>query len=266
MGSSVTKAEAQRRAREWLRIEFEDADRTAAFEAAKQQLTPDRITCIEALIAIGEFGWVRAMLPAVGEPAEFLRLFGAYFTATADDGFARVSWPRVVAMTRIEEAPADEKTLRSLAIAAEAVGDRALAASLTERAGTTTRARSESHDLIPATVYETLGYAPDAPKGRLLLRPQIDPVWNRLHVENLHIGDALIAMEYSRVDRHMEFALTQVAGAYPIRLIFEPILSMRVEKAFVDGTGANLDFRPHGDRIVIPVQIMLDDRRVVRFE
>src|SRR5687768_11310128 len=144
MGSSVTKAEAQRRAREWLRIEFEDADRTAAFEAAKQRLTPDRTTDLDALIAIGEFGWARAMLPAVEEPSEFLRLFGAYFTATADDGFARVSWPRVVAMTGSEEAAADEKTLRSLAIAAEAVGDRASAASLTDRAGTTTRAMIES--------------------------------------------------------------------------------------------------------------------------
>jgi hypothetical protein len=266
MMGSVSRAEAQRRAREWLRIDFDDADRTAAFEAAKHALSADRATDIDALIAVGEFGWVRAMLPAVDEPAAFLRLFGAYFIATADDGFARASWPRVVAMTRGEEGSPEAATLRSLAIAAEAVGDRTSAGELNAHARGAPQARMHSEDVITSTVYGSLGYEPDAPKGRLLLRPEIDPAWHHLRVDNIHIGDALILMEYSRIGERMEFAITQLAGAYPIRLIFEPVLSTRVSGAFVDGTPASLDFRPHGERIIVPVQIMLDDRRVVRFE
>lgn len=259
-------AEVQRRAREWLRVEFDDADRTAAFETAKQALSPDDPSDIPALIAVGEFGWVRTLLPRVEEPRLFLESFGAYFMASADDAFARASWSRVVAMLENQGDGPGADTLRSLVATAEAVGDRALAASLTERARTAPLARQQPLDLVSSTAYETLGYAPDAPKGRLVLRPQIDPAWNRLHIENVHIGDALIAIEYARIDGHMEFAITQVAGAYPVRLIFEPILAVRVEKAFIDATPASLDFRPHGDRIIIPVQIMLDERRVVRFE
>jgi hypothetical protein len=259
-------AEVQRRAREWLRIKFDDADQTAAFETAKRALSPDHAGDIPALIAVGEFGWVRALLPRVGEPGLFLESFGAYFMASADDALARASWPRVVAMLASQDDGPTADTLRSLVAAAEAVGDRASAASLTERARTASLARQPSLDLISSTAYETLGYAPDAPKGRLVLRPRIDSEWNRLQIDNVHIGDALIAVEYSRIDGHMTFAITQVAGAYPIRLIFEPILAVRVAKAFVDGTPASLDFRPHGDGIIIPVQIMLDERRVVRFE
>jgi hypothetical protein len=259
-------AEVQRRAREWLRIEFDDADRTAAFETAKHSLSPDDPGDIPALIAVGEFGWVRTLLPRVDESRLFLESFGAYFMASADDALARASWPRIVAMLESQNDFPAADTLRSLVAAAEAVGDRASAASLTERARTASVAPTQPLDLISSTAYETLGYAPDAPKGRLVLRPQIDPAWTRLQIQNVHIGDALIAVEYSRIDGHMTFAITQVAGAYPIRLIFEPILALRVAKAFVDGTAASLDFRPHGDRIIIPVQIMLDERRVVRFE
>jgi hypothetical protein len=264
--ASMTGAEAQRRAYEWLRIDFEDADRTAAFEAAKQQLSADDSADVFSLIAVGELRWVRAVLPRIESPHLFLQAFGAYFMASADDAFARASWPRIVALLAGSGVDTDADTFRSLVAAAEAVGDRATAASLTERARTAPLARNQSRDVIASTVYETFGYAPDAPKGRLLLRPEIDPAWNRLQIENIHIGDALIAVAYSRIDERMEFAITQVAGAYPIRLIFEPVLATRVEKAFVDGTAASLDFRPHGNRVIIPVQIMLDDRRVVRFE
>jgi hypothetical protein len=263
---TVSKAEAQRRAREWLRIDFEDADRTAAFEAAKHALSSDDPADIFAAIAVGELGWAHALLPRIETPRVFLQAFGAYFMASADDAFARASWPRIVAMVQSEPDNVDADTLRSLVAAAEAVGDRATAGDLAERARHAARANVHGEDVITSMVYGTLGYAPDAPKGRLLLRPDIDPEWNRLQVENIHMGDALVAVNYTRSDDGMQFEIIQIAGAYPIRLIFEPILSIRVERAFVDGTPASLDFRPHGDRVIIPVQILLDDRRVLRFE
>jgi hypothetical protein len=146
------------------------------------------------------------------------------------------------------------------------VGDRVVAGELNERARVASHVAGTWKDVITSAVYGTLGYEPDAPKGRLVLRPQIEPEWSRLHIENVHMGDALIALKYARAEDGMQFEIVQVAGAYPVRLIFEPILSVPVLKAFVDDAPASLDFKPHGDRIIIPVQIMLDDRRIVRFE
>jgi hypothetical protein len=264
--TDVTRAEAQRRAREWLRIDFDDPKQTTAFEAAKQALSSTNFADIGSLIAIGEYKWVRAMLPALEDGHEFLRGFGDYFAASADDGFARVWWPRVVALVESLEGDVDAETLRALAIAAEAIGERDFAGALNQRARMSRAQRHEPRGPIVEAVYSLLGYAPDAPKGRLLLRPAIDPRWSQLHVQNIRIGDALIDLAYSRTDERMEFQIVQTAGAYPVRLIFEPILATRVAKAFVDETPADLDFRPHEDRIILPVQILLDDRRVVRFE
>lgn len=261
----VTRAELHRRAREWLHIEFHDAAQTAAFEAAKRALTPTSPDHLHALIAVGEFPWVRALLSTIEEPDAFLRALGAYFSASADDGLVRAVWDRVVAMVRANETGTAKETLESLAIAAEAIGDRTLAGELNGRAKAAQPAVQQPDEILEL-VYGTLGYAPDAPKGRLLLRPEIDPGWNRLTVRNLHIGDALIDFDYVRTEGRMEFSFVQSAGAYPIRLIFEPILSVAVTSAYVDGTPASLDFRPHRDRILIPVQIMLDDRRVVGLE
>jgi hypothetical protein len=264
--NDVTRAEAQRRAREWLRIDFDDAMQTSAFEAAKHALSSSNLADIASLITIGEYTWVRALLPALEDGPEFLRGFGDYFTASADDGFARVWWPRVVALVGATEGNLDEGTVRSLAIAAEAIGDRETARKLNDRAPSSPHAAQRSDTLITSTVYGLLGYAPDAPKGRLLMRPEIEPAWSRLNVYNIRIGDALIDLAYSRTDERMEFRIVQTAGAYPIRLIFEPILAVPIANVFVDGTAADLDFRPHEGRIIIPVQIMLDDRRVVAFE
>lgn len=264
--TDIGRAEQHRRAREWLRIDFEDLERTAAFEAAKHALSPQRTDDIHALIAIGEFAWVRTMLHATQPPAAFLRAFGAYFVATADDGVARDSWERVVKRLASVDQALEAATLGNLAIAAEAIGDRARAADLNELVRSASGPPPEAAGPITQTVYGTLGYLPDAPKGRLLLRPDIEPAWQHLSVHNLHIGDALINLDYARQDSTMEFTFSQIAGAYPIRLIFEPILSVPVRQAFVDAAPASLDFRPFGERFIIPVQIMLDERRTVRFE
>lgn len=261
--TEVSRAEAQRRAREWLRIEFEDEHETAAFEAAKHALSAHDPDDLDALIAVGEFGWVRALLPTLETGPLFLRRFGAYFITSGDDAFARAMWPRVAESANRFVAGLDGDALRNLAIAAEAIGERAAAATLNEHARTSDVPPAGWPDTIPARVYGTLGYAPDAPKGRLVLRPEIDPDWTRLSVRNIHISDALIDLAYSRNGAALRFEIVQVAGAYPIRLIFEPVLATAIAEAVVDGEPASLDFRPHGDRIIIPVQLMLDDRRIL---
>jgi hypothetical protein len=64
------------------------------------------------------------------------------------------------------------------------------------------------------------------------------------------------------------YTVVQDAGPVPIRLIFEPALSMATAAvptvtASVDGVAASLDMRRIGNRIVTPVQVVLDDERVV---
>ncbi|HEX7120650.1 MAG TPA: GH116 family glycosyl hydrolase [Longimicrobiales bacterium] len=116
-------------------------------------------------------------------------------------------------------------------------------------------------------VYGLLGAEPDAAKGRLRLRPQIPEAWDRLAVRRLRMGDATVSLDYRRDgDRHT-FRLVQEAGSVPVTLIFEPMLpARRLAAARVDGEPAELDPRPHGERMLVPVQLVLDAERVVELD
>ncbi|HEX6939456.1 MAG TPA: hypothetical protein VF158_08590 [Longimicrobiales bacterium] len=116
-------------------------------------------------------------------------------------------------------------------------------------------------------VYGLLGAEPDAVKGRLRLRPQIPAAWDRLDVRRLRMGDATVSLGYTRAgDRHV-FRLVQDEGAVPITVVFEPMLpARRLVAARVDGQPAELDARPHGERMRVPVQLVLDAERVVELD
>lgn len=111
-----------------------------------------------------------------------------------------------------------------------------------------------------------LGIEADAERGRIMLRPRLPDDWKDVVVRNIRIGDAAITMHYQEDGNVRRFTLSQTSGAYPIRLIFEAALVPPVRFAFVDGALATLDSRPVDNRIVMPVQIMLDDTRVVEFQ
>lgn len=110
-----------------------------------------------------------------------------------------------------------------------------------------------------------LGFRPDAARGRLRLRPRLPDAWTFARIENLRIGDALISLRYDRTPRVVRFQIEQIAGAIPVRLIFEPIVRGRIETAAVDGVPADLNFIVMADEVMAPVQIMLDAVRVVEF-
>lgn len=118
---------------------------------------------------------------------------------------------------------------------------------------------------ITAVTQDLLGFAPDAERGRLTLRPWLPAGWTRFNAENIRVGDALVALEYENSGDACRFTITQTAGAMPVRLILEPALADRRWQPVVDATVADLDVKPVGDRIILPVQIMLDERRVVEF-
>jgi hypothetical protein len=82
-------------------------------------------------------------------------------------------------------------------------------------------------------------------------------------VENIRMGDARISLEYTRDGDLHKYVLSQSGGAYPVRLVFEPTLSAPLTSATVDGKPAELNSVLLGERIATPMQIMLDELRIV---
>lgn len=116
---------------------------------------------------------------------------------------------------------------------------------------------------ISPLVYGLLGAEPDAAKGRLRLRPQLPDAWDRLEVRHLRMGEASVRLHFERDGLTFRFSIEQEEGAIPIRLIFEPVLPGPVAAVRVDGLQAELDARPFGGRVLVPVQLALDSERVI---
>jgi hypothetical protein len=120
--------------------------------------------------------------------------------------------------------------------------------------------------LITSFARAVLGYAPDAARGRLTLRLRLPAGWDRASVHNIPVGDARIRLTCERNLELMRLVIVQTAGAYPIRLILEPVLARAPARVNVDGVAAQLNLRSSGDRVLAPLQIMLDAERTVVFE
>ena len=119
---------------------------------------------------------------------------------------------------------------------------------------------------IAPLVYGLLGAEPDAPRGRLRLRPWIPDPWDRFHVRNLRMGESSIRLRFERNGSVHSFRIEQEEGAVPVRLVFEPVLPGRLASARIDGSPAHLDPQAFGGRVVAPSQLMLDHERVVEIE
>ncbi|HEX6559791.1 MAG TPA: hypothetical protein VF021_10025 [Longimicrobiales bacterium] len=125
---------------------------------------------------------------------------------------------------------------------------------------------AEANRFIAEIERTLLGCEPDAERGRLVLRPRIPIEWRTFRAHNIAVDDALISLTCEQSRAGCTFTIVQTAGAYPIRLILEPWLSAAPKHAFVDGTPAALNIRWLQDGSTAPVQIMLDERRVVAFD
>lgn len=259
----LAKAELNRRAREWLHVETSDNEFNAAFESAKRRLITNRDMDADALMAVGEFAAIRSLLASAESPQELARLLGKYVAASGDDATARRTWPRIQdGFAQIGET-ADAQTLRALAHIAEALGDRDLAGAAARLAPTRPESENAFADPVTEFVYATLGYAPDAAKGRLRLRLRLPVGWTHLTVQNLRIGDALLRLTYTHAGAERRYEFEQFAGAIPITLILEALLDAPLASAKVDGTHADLNVAVVGPGVVVPVQIVLDAPRVV---
>ncbi len=123
---------------------------------------------------------------------------------------------------------------------------------------------TDAAKLVSAVVEDVLGAEPDAPRGRLTLRPRLPEAWERVAVERLRIGDCDVALRYERDGDLHRLRLEQTGGAVPMRVVFEPELpGTRLLEASVDGRPADLGTRPAGSRTAVPVQLVLDHERTV---
>lgn len=170
--------------------------------------------------------------------------------------------------------------LHELAIALESAGAAAESAAVRQRAAQATRRylpdwENEDCNILPAGnpadtvnvfMHTLLGIAPDAPRKRLRLRPCLPDWMDKLRIHNLHLGDATITLHFQRTPSEVRYSIEQVAGAMPVRLVFEPVFTHPLNTVFVDDVAADLQMQVSGSRVVAPLQVMLDHERVLRFQ
>ena len=130
--------------------------------------------------------------------------------------------------------------------------------------------RGRFHDpaaaaLVPLVLVQgLLGTRIETHFGRLRLAPRLPEQWSRFTVSGLTIGDATVRMSYELAEGHHRFRFAQERGGVPVMLIFEPILAVPPNaQVWVDGTPADLELRPTGDRMQASVQLPLEREREV---
>ena len=275
-----------RRRQEQLHVECSDRDLQDAIAAAIDGVPgfavpadlpaqQRRLAAGIASLAIGDREFSRALLQHL-HGTDYLVLVARYFLWSGSDGVLRAELPRID-QTLQQCEPFME--LHELAIALESIGAAAEAAAVRARCANAARRilpdweaascnvlpAADASDIVNAFLYAMLGVAPDAARGRLRVRLCLPDDMESLCVENLRLGDALVLLQCSRTDRHFSYVVEQIAGAMPVRLIFEPTFTRPVDAVLIDDAPAQLSLRPYRDRIVAPVQLMLDHQRVLRF-
>lgn len=245
------------------------------FETPFEISIPERRLLIGAAsLAIGDTEWTRALLKHMsGE--DHLLLAARYFLWTADDTTMRAQIPKIAegaaAMKPFSEMHEVVMALESIGAGtadARARGANAQRRLLSDYESVDCNVLSAGNaaDTVMTFVHGMLGAAPDAPRGRLRMRVRLPDWIDDMHVHNLRLGDALIRMSYTREPANITYEVEQVAGAMPVRLIFEPTFTTHVKTVQVDDTSAELTMQPYAnDRIVAPVQLMLDNQRTIRF-
>lgn len=274
-----------RRRAEQLRVECSDADAQAILADAIDNLpgfyVPNHIPAGDrrlpvglASLAIGDREFARALFEHLTGD-DYLMLVARYFLWSGEDGVLRAELPRI---DRELQAGPPFMELHELAIALESIGATAETAMVRSRSANAQRRLLpdwDAHDCnqLPAAspsdtvstfMHGLLGAAPDAPRGRLRLRSCLPDWMTSLSIHNIRMADALIELAFRRDPDAESYTIEQVAGAMPVRLIFEPTFTRPIAAITVDEVTADLNVQPHGQRIVAPMQIMLDNVRSIR--
>lgn len=121
-------------------------------------------------------------------------------------------------------------------------------------------------ELILCLVHGLLGYAPDAPAGRLRLAPRFPAHLTGFTVRGLALGDAKFTMAYERSDSTHRYTVEPTLAAVPPLMVFEPAIPGTVSEVRVDGVRAELDVKRLGDRTITPLQIAIDSARSIEID
>ncbi len=275
-----------RKQAEQLRVECSDRDTEEVLAEAIDRVpgftTPydipaadRRLTVGIASLAIGDRDFSRALVGKL-EQEDYLVLSARYFLWSGFEVLLRAQLPRINEVLAQCEPFAE---MHDLAIALESIGANAEAAAVRTRSADAQRRvlpdwEAENNIWLPAGapadtvnvfMHTMLGVAPDAARGRLRLRPHWPDWLERVKVHNLRLADALVTLEFDRTGNETRYVVEQVAGAMPVRLIFEPRFAHLVSAVEIDGVSADLQLQPMGGGVVAPVQLMLDHARTLRF-
>lgn len=120
--------------------------------------------------------------------------------------------------------------------------------------------------LLPFLAAGLLGLDPDAERGRIRARLHVPVAWPQWSVTAIRTGEALFEIRVSRDERRVEIRTEQTDGPLPLTLILEPTVHAPIRAARVDGQKADLAYRPYPDRVVAPVQLVLDQDRTLTLE
>ena len=220
--------------------------------------------------------------------AWYLWLVAQYTAWTGDMATVRAEWDRVRRVVRSRDGWARREgppaaaeqwagALAGLVPAAEAVGDDSMAAELRGHEGSVepwcgpapveaSGGAADAAAVVRDVTHGLLGAEPDAPRGRLVLRPRAPEEWDRWVVRSLPIGEAAVDMEYTRRGQIHHLRVEQQRGGAPVQLVLAPELPGRLVGARVDGQEASLSREPAGDRVRVPVQLVLDAPRTLELE
>lgn len=231
----------------------------------------------------------------------YLLLMGRYLAWTGDLETVRREWPWAEAAYALRPGvrgagrPGWAAALAALAPAAEAIGETARALEMTrfvaeaeaseaeeeKGAEVAERAKAAKADDGPGSsdvgpegldaaargvldvVDGVLGAEPDAPRGRLVLRPKPPEPWPWFSVRSLAMGSAAVALSYRRRDGVHRFRVEQSRGSAPVQLVLEPELTGGFAWARVDGVAADLEAVPAPGGVRVPVQLVLDQPRLL---
>jgi len=88
--------------------------------------------------------------------------------------------------------------------------------------------------VIQPLVEGLLGVEPDAPRGRLVVAPQLPEEWDRLDVDGLRCGGSILDLQLRRRGADLVFGLRLVEGE-PLAVSLEPRLAAAPARVVLDG-------------------------------
>ncbi|HEX6588244.1 MAG TPA: hypothetical protein VF039_04430 [Longimicrobiales bacterium] len=109
-------------------------------------------------------------------------------------------------------------------------------------------------------MHGVIGVAPDALRGRVAIRPAT--VAYDVTVEQIVVGDGVLAFRAEADAECATFEVEQTAGGTPLTLLLEPrVPGRRLRSARVDETAAQLDAFPEESDLRVKVQLVADRPR-----